>query len=166
MKHLIDDCGFKNIAFISGPEASQGARERESIYFEEMKAHGLTVKPEMFARGLFSGDCEDVIRKVVDDNPDLEAIACACDLIAYSTYHVLRERKLAIGTDIAVTGFDDNLKSAHVDPPLSTVHMTGYDLGCMAAREAIRMCENRPQEEKVISSSFVSRSSCGASAPP
>ena len=161
MKHLIDDCGFKNIAFISGPEASQGARERESIYFEEMKAHGLTVKPEMFARGLFSGDCEDVIRKVVDDNPDLEAIACACDLIAYSTYHVLRERKLAIGTDIAVTGFDDNLKSAHVDPPLSTVHMTGYDLGCMAAREAIRMCENRPQEEKVISSSFVSRSSCG-----
>ena len=161
MKHLIEDCGFKKIAFISGPEASQGAREREAIYFEEMKAHGLEVKPEMFVRGLFSGDCEDVVHKLLDDNPNIEAIACACDFIAYTAYHVLRDRKIAVGSDIAITGFDDHPKSAHVDPPLSTVHMTGYDLGCMAAREAIRMCEDKDQQESVVSSRFIARSSCG-----
>ena len=161
MKHLIETCGFKEIAFISGPEASQGARERESVYFEEMEAHGLPVRPELFARGLFSGDCQDVVEKILDENPHLEAIACACDFIAYTVYHVLRDRKLAVGSDIAVTGFDDHAKSAHVDPPLSTVHMTGYDLGCMAAREAIRLCEGQKQQEKVISSRFVIRNSCG-----
>ncbi len=32
MRHLIENCGFRNIAFIGGPENSAGARERESIY--------------------------------------------------------------------------------------------------------------------------------------
>lgn len=161
MKHLLETCGYKNIAFISGPETSQGAREREGVYFEEMKAHGIEPAPGLFARGLFSGDCEDVIEKVIDDNPDLEAIACSCDLIAYTTYNILKKRKLIVGNDIAVTGFDDLAKSAHVDPPLSTVHMTGYDLGCMAAREAIRLCEGKEQKEKTLSSRFVIRNSCG-----
>lgn len=161
MRHLIEDCGFTKIAFISGLEASKGAREREAIYFEEMAAHGLDTPDSLFARGLFSGECADVIEQVIDDNPDLEAIACACDLIAYTTYRVLHRRGLAVGTDIAVTGFDDHVRSAHLDPPLSTVHMTGYDYGCMAAREALRLCAGLPQREFVMNSHFVVRSSCG-----
>ncbi len=161
MCHLIETCGFKKIAFISGPKASQGARERESIYFEEMAAHGLEVTPQMFARGRFSGNCAEAVEQILDNNPDLEAIACAADLIAYTAYDVLLGRKLTVGEDIAVTGFDDHARSAHADPPLSTVHMTGYDYGCMAAREAIRMCEGLPQEEFELNSTFIARSSCG-----
>ena len=161
MRHLIEDCGYTKIAFVSGPEHSKGAHERETIYFEEMATHGLEVTPQMFIRGDFGGDCAEQIEQIIDQNPDLEAIACACDLIAYTTYGVLHERHLAPGTDIAVTGFDDNDRSAHLDPPLSTVHMTGYDLGCAAAREALRMCDGLPQKEPVLSSTFVARSSCG-----
>ncbi len=161
MKHLIEDRGLKKIAFISGPAASKGSIEREGVYFEEMKAHGLPVSDSMFARGLFSGECEDVVEQILEDNPDIEAIACACDMIAYNTYEILRRHKIDIGSGVAVTGFDDHPKSAHMDPPLSTVHMTGYDLGCLAAREAIRICEGRPQEYKVISSTFIARNSCG-----
>ena len=160
MRHLIEECGYTKIAFVSGPEHSKGAHERETIYFEEMAAHGLKVTPEMFVRGDFGGDCAEQIEQIIDQNPGLEAIACACDLIAYTTYAVLHKRHLAVGDDIAVTGFDDNDRSAHLDPPLSTVHMTGYDLGCAAAREALRMCAGLPQQEPVISSTFIARSSC------
>ncbi len=161
MRHLIEDCGFTNIAFISGPEHSTGAREREAIYFEEMRAHGIDPAPSLFARGVFSGDCADVIDKVIDNNPDLQAIACACDLIAYTAYSVLHERGLNVGENIAVTGFDDNPRSAHLDPPLSTVHMTSYDYGCMAASEAIRLCAGLEQEHDVLPSTFIARNSCG-----
>lgn len=161
MSHLIETCGFTKIAFISGPEHSQGAREREGVYFEEMLAHGLETPPSLFARGVFSGDCADVIEKIIDQNPDLEAIACACDLIAYTAYEVLNARKIEVGTQVAVTGFDDHPRSAHLDPPLTTVRMTGYDFGCMAAREALRICEGLPQAEHVLSSTFVERNSCG-----
>lgn len=163
MRHLIEDCGFRRIAFVRGPETSTGAREREDIYFQEMEAHGLDVPPRLLARGDFSGECGDEIDRLIDENHDLEAIACACDLIAHTVYRVLRRRRLSVGKDIAVTGFDDHEMSASLNPPLSTVHMTGYDLGCMAAREAIRICEGRPQEEPRLSSSFIARGSCGES---
>ena len=163
MKHLIETCGFTEIAFVSGPAASKGAREREMVYFEEMEAHGLTVKPSLFARGVFSGDCAAEIERLLDDNTGLQAIACSCDLIAYTAYDVLSARKIRVGEDIAVTGFDDHPRSAHLDPPLSTVHMTGYDLGALAAREAVRLCAGQPQEEFTLNSSFVPRNSCGES---
>ncbi|MBO7674702.1 MAG: GGDEF domain-containing protein [Atopobiaceae bacterium] len=161
MRHLIEDCGFKRIAWIAGPKSSSGAREREEIFFEEMEAHGLDVPSSMLGRGDFSGECGDSIERIIDDNHDVEAIACACDLIAHSVYRIMRKRKLVVGTDIAVTGFDDHEMSSHMDPPLSTVHITGYDLGCMAAREAIRICQGKPQEESVLSSTFIARGSCG-----
>ena len=164
MRHLIEECNYTKIAFISGPASSHGAQEREGIYFEEMRAHGIDPAPSLFARGDFGGDCADVVEKVLSDNPNLEAIACACDLIAYTTYDVLHEHGLYVGEDIAVTGFDDNPRSAHMDPPLSTVHMTSYDYGCVAAREALRICEGLPQEEQVISSTFIARNSCGENA--
>ncbi|MBR3234006.1 MAG: GGDEF domain-containing protein [Atopobiaceae bacterium] len=164
MRHLIETQGFRRIAFIGGPESSTGARQREEIFFEEMAAHGLPTPPSMIEHGEFSGECGDSIDRLIDNNRELEAIVCCCDLIAHSVYRVMGRRKLAVGQDIAVTGFDDNEISTHLNPPLSTVHITGYDLGCMAAREAIRICEGKPQEEPVLASSFIARSSCGEDA--
>ena len=162
MRHLIEECGYKKIAFIGGPKSSTSAREREDIYFEEMHAHGLDTPESLLTYGEFSGECGDAIDELIDNNPGLEAIACSCDLIAHSVYRVMRRRRLAVGRDIAVTGFDDLSISAHLNPPLSTVRMTGYDLGCMAAREALRLCEGLPQQEHVLSSTFIARGSCGA----
>ena len=161
MRHLIETCGFTKIAFIGGPTSSKSAREREEIFFEEMRSYGLEVPPSMLTRGEFSGECGNAIDELIEGNPDLEAIACSCDLIAHSVYRVMRRRRLSVGRDIAVTGFDDHSLSAHLNPPLSTVHMTGYDLGCMAAREALRICEGLPQLEPVLTSSFIARASCG-----
>ena len=161
MRHLIETRGFKKIAFIRGPKSSTGAREREEIFLQEMFDHGLEVPPSMLGRGDYSGECGDSIDRLIDDNPGLEAIACSCDLIAHSVYRVMRRRGLSVGKDIAVTGFDDHVQSAHLDPPLSTVHMTGYDLGCTAAREAMRLCNGEPQKELKLSSTFIARGSCG-----
>ena len=161
LRHLIEDCGFTRIGFVSGPEDSRGAQEREAVYFEELAAHGIEADPRLFARGDFGGDCADVVERLLDDNPDIQAIACACDMIAYTVYKVLAKRKLAVGKDVAVTGFDDHPRSAHLDPPLSTVHMTSYDFGRLAAEEALRLCEGKPQERRLLSSRFIPRSSCG-----
>ena len=161
MRHLIEECGYKQIAFIGGPKSSISAREREDIYLEEMHAHGLDTPESLLTHGEFSGECGDEIDKLIDNNPGLEAIVCSCDLIAHSVYRVMRKRRLSVGRDIAVTGFDDLSISAHLNPPLSTVHMTGYDLGSMAAREALRLCEGLPQQERVLSSTFITRGSSG-----
>lgn len=161
IRYLIEKCGYRRIAFISGSALSKGAQDRESAYFEEMAAHGLDVPQGCFVRGDFSGFCQDVVERLVDEHPDVEAIACASDQIAFVLYKVMRERRLEVGVDIAVTGFDDHVDSEHMDPPLATVRMTGYDFGCMAAREALRMCEGLPQQEATLTGSFLPRESCG-----
>ena len=161
VRHLIEDCHFTRIAFISGPITSVGAREREGVFFEEMAAHGLPVEDGMFVRSPFSGDRPEVIEQILDRHPDVQALCCATDLIAFQAYRVLKKRGLAVGVDIAVTGFDDHPSAAHIDPPLTTVHITGYDYGCLAAREALRLCRGLPQEEKVLSSTLSICNSCG-----
>ena len=163
MRHLIEDHGYQRIAFISGPENSRGARERERIFFDEMEAHGLSVQPEMFERGRFDGRCDNVVEKIIDNNKGLEAIACACDEIAMAVYRVAERRGILIGKELAVTGFDDLPEVVHLDPPLSTVHTTGYDIGYMAGQAAVRLCEGKPLGQTVLKSRFIARASCGES---
>lgn len=164
IRHLIEEAGCRRIAFISGAETSKGARDREQAYFDEIEAHKLVVPEGYFVRGDFSGDCRDVIEQLLDSHSDIEAIACASDAIAFMLYEVMRERGLEVGRDIAVTGFDGVQDAAHLDPPLATVSMTGYDFGRMAAREALRLCEGLPQAETTQEGEFVPRESCGMAA--
>lgn len=161
IRHLIEASHCTRIAFVSGSAASKGARDRESAYFDEMAAHNLPIPEGYFVRGDFSGNCYDVVERLVVEHPEIEAIACASDQIAFTLYHVMRERSLEVGRDIAVTGFDGHSDAEHLDPPLATVNMTGYDFGCMAAREALRLCEGLPQVERVQTGTFVARESCG-----
>lgn len=161
IRYLIEQAHYQRIAFVSGSAQSQSAREREGAYFDQMRMHGLDVPEGYFVRGDYSGKCLDVVEKLVDENPDIEAIACASDQIAFVVYDVMRKRRLEVGRDIAVTGFDDHHDSEHLDPPLATVSMSGYDFGCMAAREAIRLCSGLPQLESVQTGSFLARESCG-----
>lgn len=163
IRHLIEEGRYKRIAFISGAATSKGAHDREQAYFDEMAAHGLQIPNGYFVRGDFSGNCRDVIEQLLDEHSHIEAIACASDQIAFTLYEVMRERMLEAGRDIAVTGFDGVQDTAHLDPPLATVNMTGYDFGAMAAREAIRLCDGLPQQETTQTGDFVPRESCGTS---
>lgn len=161
MRHLIEVHNFKRICFISGPERSVGARERESVYFEEMAAHNLVVEDKMFARGIFSGKCDEVVEELLMNNPDVEAIACANDHIAMAVYRVLKGHGLTPGVDVAVTGFDDDPLALHATPTLSTVRISAYDVAYQAAYEAVRICEGKEQKVSIINSSFIHRLSCG-----
>ncbi|MBQ9631909.1 MAG: GGDEF domain-containing protein, partial [Lachnospiraceae bacterium] len=164
MRHLIEHHGYRKICCISGPETSFGAREREGVYFEEMKRAGLAVEEHMFTRGIFSGACDEVVEELLFFHPDMEAIVCANDHIAFTVYRVLKSHGILPGEDVAVTGFDDLPASAHATPPLSTVRLSAYDVAYAAAYEAVRLCEGKPQKTSVVDSSFVHRISCGESA--
>ena len=161
MKHLLEKHGYRKICFISGPSTSFGARERESVYFDEMEKHGIKVEDRMFARGNFSGECDDVVEEMLSRNPDAEAIACASDHIAETVYRVMKHHGLTPGKDIAVTGFDDIDGASMMTPPLSTVRLSVYDMAYAAGYEAVRLCEGKPQEIFTFESEFIHRISCG-----
>lgn len=49
-------------------------------------------------------------------------------------YRAAEERKLTIGTDIAVTGFDDLMIASMLAPPLTTVQQSMREKGYQAAK--------------------------------
>ena len=66
-----------------------------------------------------------------DERPT--AILCGNDDIALDTLAALRQHRLAVPEEIAVTGFDDLPVAELVHPPLTTVHQNAAEMGARAA---------------------------------
>ena len=122
IEHLIKVHGCKKIGMVSGPKTSDDALERLDVYKETLEENGIVYDEKRVAYGNFSKFCVDEVGKLIDDNPELEAIVFANDQMAIAGYRAMEERGIRPGKDILVTGFDD-------DPVLSC-RSGGCELCC------------------------------------
>jgi len=161
MTYVLDEHKCQRVGFVSGPERSFGARERESVYFEEMDKRGLSREDRWFVRGKFQGNCSDIIEDYVSRNLDLEAIVCATDSLALEVYRALEAHGRHPGIDVLVTGHDDQPEAALAHPPLTTVQLDPFGVGYQAGVEAINIMYGRPQQQTTVSGRLIKRFSCG-----
>lgn len=88
------------------------------------------------------------------------AIFAASDLLALGVYGAAQQLGLAIPKDLAVVGFDDQDFAARLNPPLSTLHLSYYDLGHTAGKLLFRMIQGEfPKEPTLIGVRLVKRES-------
>ena len=95
-------------------------------------------------------------------HPDIEAIAFANDMMALGGYREIKRRGLEVGRDIAITGFDDFVLSGSMEPPLTTVRVSAYQLGATAFRQALKAAKGEKVQDCEINSELVVRGSCGS----
>lgn len=164
IEHLIRDHHKKKFGYVCGPKNNVDGVERYRIFVECMQANGIPDGQYKVVEGNFSYNCIEVIEKLLDEFPDMDALVCANDMMCYGAYQVLEARNIKVGKDIAVMGFDDAPYSAEIKPGLSTVKADPAGLGY----EAVYLCEetlkNRIQE-KLVDTTFVLRQSCGCDNP-
>ena len=103
MEHLLSVHGYRRILYLSGPKNNTDSNERERAYREAMQSYGIPVSDEMIEYGDYSSDVDELAERLLDHNPDAEAIVSANDEMAVSIYRVLKKRGLQPGQDIAVT---------------------------------------------------------------
>lgn len=131
---ILVGAGHQRIAFINTTTPSPAQTGRLQGYRDALDAAGIPFDPDL----------------VVDASPDQEggyvaaaqvlngaatAVFCHNDRVAMGFYDAARERGLRIPADIAVVGFDDQeVISAHLRPPLTTVALPHYDLGVAGVR--------------------------------
>lgn len=163
ISHLINEHGRKHIAFVSGPKENADANERLAYYKEALEENGLEFDPNMVAYGRFSEFCVDIVNDLIDRNEGkIDAICFANDMMCKGGYKAIEGRGLRIGTDIAVTGYDDSEVASSLVPPLTTVRADASLLGYRAVKEAINLVKNGYIDELIsLGSSPVMRSSCG-----
>jgi LacI family transcriptional regulator len=164
-RHLIERHGHKNIIFLSGPESWLSSREREVGYRRalaesSLEPHTFYMEKTTLETGL------ETMRQALDQLPQLSAVVGVNDAVAIGAMRACRAAHLSIPDDVAVTGFDNVSWAQLHDPPLTSVHAFGEEMGRQAARRLIELIESDSGEEHSrirlrVGTKLVIRQSCG-----
>jgi LacI family transcriptional regulator len=171
-RHLIQEHGLTQLAFVGGPSDSPDAEERFFGYQDACRDAGLPVPPEPTLRGGLTRTAgRDAARALIEgsDRPAglPHALLLANDQMAVGALEEFSAHGIRVPQDIAVTGFDGIPLGAMAHPPLTTVRQPSRQIG----EEAVALLVDRiatPQREPhslVLPVSLVLRASCGCAGP-
>ncbi len=142
-RHLLE-LGYRRIAHIKGPQRYYCAVERYEGYCQALREAGLEPDPDLLLQGDFdppSGRrcARELFTRERSRWPD--AIFAANDQMAYGILEVAEEQGILIPLDVALVGFDDNLLSSHVRPPLTTIRQPFSQMGSKAIELLLKMVD-------------------------
>jgi DNA-binding LacI/PurR family transcriptional regulator len=124
VKHLVDQ-GHQKIAVLAWPDGSLSGDARLAGYHQALKAAKITPSPGWVIRSSNQADdARQAARNMLEAlrGPNMPtALVCISDTLALGAMGALRELGMHAGQDIAVTGFDDDPPSRHLNPPLTSV---------------------------------------------
>ena len=116
--------GHRRIGLISWPEGSKAGAAREHGYAAGMAAAGIGADPACLCRGDNSVQtgAEGLARLMaLPAARRPTAVACVSDLIAVGAMNAAAAEGLAVGRDLAITGYDDSALAQFLHPPLTSV---------------------------------------------
>jgi DNA-binding LacI/PurR family transcriptional regulator len=142
------DSGRRRIATIAGPQDDAGAIDRLAGYLAEMRDRNRRPIVEV---GDFTRDSGSVaMRELLTDDPHLDAVFVASDLMAHGALRTLRQAGRRVPDDVAVIGFDDIDVARYTEPALTTVHVPILDIGRTMARQVLRLAGGEAVEPSIV----------------
>lgn len=135
VNHLLDQ-GHKSIGYIKGPRLPLNSRERMRGYKEALSERGIAFSPDLVRECVEVSQEEGYrfTKEIIAQTPRPTALFCATDLVAMGAMSAIKEQGLSIPEDIALVGFSNWQLSQVVDPPLTSVHQPGYEMGRKATQ--------------------------------
>ncbi len=144
---LVSEYGFTHIGMIGGYEENVDSTRRREIYIECLAENGISFDEKLYVSSDMSENTEGVSEKLLNDNPDIQAIFCVNDASAVGLYNVMKRRGLVPGKDIQVFGFDNTHMAAEMTPTLSSIGSESVTLG----QKALELLLKKIEGEKVES---------------
>jgi LacI family transcriptional regulator len=163
VEHLIS-LGHSRIVHVGGPEDVSSTVNRLETFEKTLEAHGLTG-----GHGLADRQIEEEGHKVTSallaTYPDATAVVAANDRLALGAIDAIRDTGRACPDDVSVVGFNDMPYSDRFSPPLTTVRISQYRLGSLAARLLLETIADpaRPAQTQMVEPELIVR---GSTAPP
>ncbi|MFR9721779.1 LacI family DNA-binding transcriptional regulator [Streptomyces sp. MS19] len=112
--------GCRVVGTVTGPLDVLASQDRLAGFRDAMARHGHPYVPS--AEGNFTLDSgEAAMHRLLAEEPGLDGVFVANDLMAQGALHALRETGRAVPGDVAVVGFDDSSAALACRPPLTTV---------------------------------------------
>ena len=159
IKYLINKSGCRKIGMIGGPLDNSDNVERRDTYLRMLNEYGLEFDPKQYVEGDLTSHCDYAFCKILDDNPDLDAIVCVNDETAMGLYKELKKRGILPGRDISVLGYDNVPASASIFPTLSTVMADASEIGRESCRMLMNVIAGKPGHSVKLPTKFIKRES-------
>jgi LacI family transcriptional regulator len=131
-RHLVA-LGRRRIAHITGELAYRAAQDRAAALREVLDAAGLPLVGEPMFGQWSQRWGRHATSILLTAHPDVDAIFCGSDQVAYGVAEALHDFGRAIPDDVAVVGYDNwEILATECRPPLTTVDLGLEQLGATA----------------------------------
>lgn len=101
----------------------------------------------------------ELMRRLLVERPELDAVFAASDLMAIGALYALHEAGRRVPGDVAVVGFDDIDAAAYTIPPLTTVRGLMAEQAAAAVRLLLAHLTGSPVSSRVLPTELVIRAS-------
>lgn len=164
VRHLIEEHGYKRIAFIRGIHGQIDAEQRFQAYKDELKAHTLRFDEDLVVDGDYSSESgRAAIHTLLDERKlRFQAVVAANDSMAFGALEILQQRGVHVPEDVAVTGFDDLREAQATGVPLTTVRQSFYTAGKHAMETLLKRINGDSVPKVIVTpTQLLVRWSCG-----
>jgi DNA-binding LacI/PurR family transcriptional regulator len=131
----LHETGRRRIAALHGLASNPCAAARHDGYRRAVRELGI---PDISATGKFRREAGyDLTRRLLAEEPGLDAIFVGCDLMATGAMQALADLDRRVPQDVAVVGFDDSVIAACATPPLTSVRQPVEQMAAAATRALV-----------------------------
>jgi len=143
-KHMLD-IGARRVAFIGARMASDvRARQRCEGFTRTMAKAGIETRVEDVAGDASPQTGAHALASMLNDMPNVDAIACSNDVIALGVLFEAQRRGIPVPQRLRVAGFGDLPFSEECVPPLTTIQPRATEIGLRIAQELMERTEHEP----------------------
>lgn len=164
VKHLIQ-LGHKRIGYVGGLYAIPTSRHRRDGYIKALEEHGIDVDESLIKFGDSKRESgQQMVREFLDMDVPPTALFTGNNVITLGGLEVIHSRGIRIPEEIALVGFDDMYWSNSLNPPLTAVLQSGYEIGKQATSMLFKRLEEPEREPRkvLLNTKLIIRQSCGA----
>ncbi|MBY5164165.1 LacI family DNA-binding transcriptional regulator [Salsipaludibacter albus] len=162
--HLVDH-GHDTVALLGDPDHAPDVEERFTAMRGALEARDVDPGEPILTRGFEVEDGAIAMIEAWEAGRRPRAVMAANDQLAAGIYRAADAIGLAIGTDLAVTGWDDHDLAGLLHPGLTTVAQPMRTLGTRAANAVLTLLAGGQVDSVVLETELVVRDSCGPDCP-
>ena len=135
--------GYKRIAHFAGPKHLSISQQRLEGYRAALKKHKIPFDGRLVIySGLNEEDGYTSFSKLLELDQLPDALFAVNDPVAIGAFENIRKHGLKIPGNIALVGFSNNPVSELIEPALTTIEQSPYQVGKIAAQLLIEQISN------------------------
>lgn len=143
------ESGFSRIAYC-GHTIDRG-EARLAGFREGLAPFGLEPGFVLPLEGTRSvGEGLAALETILANLPDCDAVFFGTDILAIGAILAARRRGISVPGQLAIAGYGNLEFTEHVDPPITTVHVSDYEMGRRAGEMLLARLDGKTVDEPVI----------------